>query len=1042
MKHCRTCGQQMAEEIITCPSCGNETVDKLTHIDGYLIKKILHEGHATILCRAEHAQTRRPALIRIFKAHSGINEEIANRLSRELEKLKQLPQDNFVRHLEFCRSSEGLWYRVSEWNKVLSWGSLLTSGKLQNLGTAFDLFIKITLILDKLHKIGHTIPHLILDDIIVIKDKNNDLDVKIDYKLSRFLNPMMDRPGPMLKKLLACHPDILGNRPVDRRTDIWSLGKIFVEILSGDHETVDFRKKIDSMALPDEIRVLLRIMLADDPDLRPRSMSQVAKTLARATEADFEEARRSHQASIFIASGAMGRMKTRMRLITALMVVILAAGFIFWLKFPLTGQSDEEILENYANKYAGSVAFLMAEYQLIDEKDVVYENRVEGTAFLVDQEGYLLTNRHVACPWLEDNRLHLLINGLKVLERSPRLDYRLFLWFEGEKAFKRLPEQEAILSLDDSYYLETAYRTGGDPKLEIAGVARLPVKTRQLVKSPLKNDFAVLKIDSVPKGLTVMPMNENLDTKKIGRLAPVITLGFPLGSQTQETTINTSVTRGHIRRTFKNLLQVDTSIHHGNSGGPLIDTSGKVIGIASRVAMSWTQGPIPFATHLPDIGLVLPISKAAVFIRELKAGETKWRGGMDLFAEAKLENITQLAEEGKWHKAAEMADLELENSNDMRLIIAAGMMHFIINDLPAAARLFQQALSMNPENILASYMLFVIDWLDDRPKFNVQKQQLLALDWRSSLEFFGYLTRVLEESIDQKSAQSGGWYNSNEKSWILYTIALIHEKQGDLNTAEALLIKAAIGAGWQDWLSHLAFARLEGIWDQLSLKTVSDAERKALEEKRYAFSKKIKEERIVGKKQFINLAPQLAMLEHDLSDPETKLETLNKLLEHMPDNGQVVAGIAFYHAMMGNWEQSLKFCRKFSMFNGRENADRLSIGLLEPQLLLMLGRNGDAEKSFQTYIETTKDPWHRSIARCLTGKLSEKSLKSKAEAGPEYLVTAHMALGFLAESKNNTETAMKHYKEALGSYMDDWTEYEFSLERIKRLKGGMKNNTG
>ena len=46
----------------------------------------------------------------------------------------------------------------------------------------------------------------------------------------------------------------------------------------------------------------------------------------------------------------------------------------------------------------------------------------------------------------------------------------------------------------------------------------------------------------------------------------------------------------------------------------------------------------------------------------------------------------------------------------------------------------------------------------------------------------------------------------------------------------------------------------------------------------------------------------------------------------------------------------------------------------------------------------------------------------------------HCALGFWAEGAGENKKALKHYKEALGSYMDDWLEYEFTMERIKKLK--------
>jgi hypothetical protein len=50
------------------------------------------------------------------------------------------------------------------------------------------------------------------------------------------------------------------------------------------------------------------------------------------------------------------------------------------------------------------------------------------------------------------------------------------------------------------------------------------------------------------------------------------------------------------------------------------------------------------------------------------------------------------------------------------------------------------------------------------------------------------------------------------------------------------------------------------------------------------------------------------------------------------------------------------------------------------------------------------------------------------------MVTAQMALGFWEEGNDHFENAKTHYKEALGSYLDNWYEFSFARERLKQLK--------
>jgi S1-C subfamily serine protease len=1034
MKICQNCGQLVAEEITTCPSCGSEVVEGRRHIDDYRIEKILHEGYASILCRGRKEGQEEPVMIRIFTPQSGVDETIAARLKQELEELKKLPEDYFVRHLDIRRSSDGLWYRVSEWIDAENWGTLLASGRLQDYRVAFKLFYRIASILDGLHQIGHFIPHLILDDIMVFRGDREELEVKIDYKLSRFLDPEMDQPGPMLKKLLTCHPDIINQRPLDFRSDIWSLGKIFVELLTADFELYDFAARIEEMPLPQEVAVLFKIMLAEDPGLRPQSMAEVAETLARVSDKELELAEQSRVESAPAPAKQIKGLKKRLTLLVVMVVVLgLLIGGLAWYYFSFKARDTEAILLGYANQYAGSVAFIMVDYRLLDGESVAYHNRSEGTAFLVDRNGYLLTNRHVACPWLEDNNLYVIINSLRREQRPLRLAYRVFLWFEGEKAFNRFPDLSGSTEVEDIYSVDSAFSTDGSRRLIISGVAKSPAKTWQLVKSPLKDDFAVFKIDDVPEGLEPLPLDLDLDPLKIPKLSSVIALGFPLGSRTQESKVNVSVTQGHVRRTFENMFQVDTSLHSGNSGGPIIDIRGKVIGIASGVAVGWAYGPVPIATPLSDIGMILPVTKAVIFIQELKAGQVKWNGVLDLALDTKLKQIMDKAKQRKWADAAAMADKELELSPDPTLVTAAGMMHFCAGDINEAKKLFGQALSMDNENNKAKLMLFIIDWLMSKSHVSTYRQELLALDWRSPAEFLGHLVNVLEGVIDEESAIKGG-YTEGEESWVHYVVGLIRAKRGDLAESEKLLRKAVLAADIDDWLFFLALAEMEKVQDQRLAALQNKPESDEYEVEIQGFARTIEENRAAKSEQRTRIAPLISQLTQQSISSEDKQRVLEKILENDLENGEILVGLAFYSAINEEWELSLGYARTFLKIEGRENAGRLSVGLLEAEVLHNMGRNEEAKASLEAYYRRTKDPWYLAISGCLFGKQTEQSLSERAGETPENLVTWHTALGFWAEGSGDKKKAIKHYKEALGSYMDTRIEYDFAKERIRRLR--------
>lgn len=122
-----------------------------------------------------------------------------------------------------------------------------------------------------------------------------------------------------------------------------------------------------------------------------------------------------------------------------------------------------------------------------------------------------------------------------------------------------------------------------------------------------QTDLAVLKIEA--DGLTACEFGISSDIR-IGEL--VVAIGNPLGFDLYGT-LTTGVISG-LNRTLTigdyemNLLQTNASINNGNSGGPLIDAYGRVIGITSaKVASIYGEG----------LGFAIPIDEAIPIIEDL-----------------------------------------------------------------------------------------------------------------------------------------------------------------------------------------------------------------------------------------------------------------------------------------------------------------------------------------------------------------------------------------------------------------------------------------
>lgn len=122
-----------------------------------------------------------------------------------------------------------------------------------------------------------------------------------------------------------------------------------------------------------------------------------------------------------------------------------------------------------------------------------------------------------------------------------------------------------------------------------------------------ENDLAVLQAQKIPDDLIAATMRSTADLQPGEQVAAI---GFPFG-------IGPSVSAGVVsglRRSFRspegkqelgNLIQFDAAANPGNSGGPLIDMEGEVLGIVTAIL-----NPTQQRTFI-GIGFAVPIENAA-----------------------------------------------------------------------------------------------------------------------------------------------------------------------------------------------------------------------------------------------------------------------------------------------------------------------------------------------------------------------------------------------------------------------------------------------
>lgn len=177
-----------------------------------------------------------------------------------------------------------------------------------------------------------------------------------------------------------------------------------------------------------------------------------------------------------------------------------------------------------------------------------------------------------------------------------------------------------IIMSEDGYIVTNShviyddeYGCGVATKVEIVLEDQETYYDAKVVAYDQESDIAVLKTDLT--GLQPAEFGDS-DNLQVGEL--VVAIGNPFGFELFDTVtcgivsaLNRQVT---INDKAMTLIQTDTAINSGNSGGPLINSAGQVIGINSaKMSSSYSSN----SASIEGIGFAIPITEAKEIINDL-----------------------------------------------------------------------------------------------------------------------------------------------------------------------------------------------------------------------------------------------------------------------------------------------------------------------------------------------------------------------------------------------------------------------------------------
>ncbi|HSE98360.1 MAG TPA: trypsin-like peptidase domain-containing protein [Blastocatellia bacterium] len=228
-----------------------------------------------------------------------------------------------------------------------------------------------------------------------------------------------------------------------------------------------------------------------------------------------------------------------------------------------------------ARQNSAAVVFIRAEYTLFDSsgQPVINDART-GTGFVISSSGLIVTNRHLVREW-EYNPTFAGANGQIT---------KIEIIFPGNRRDQAVPAQIHKLS------------------------------------ATTETDVAILKID--PSETLPVIRRVEPSTEAIRQGEGVAVIGYPLGLDllrlTGENMIAPSLMVGVVSRVNPGMIQLSLRAYNGNSGGPVFDGQGRVIGILTANVSS-----------AEDLTLCTPIEAALELIKDGRAGVRGRGSGID-----------------------------------------------------------------------------------------------------------------------------------------------------------------------------------------------------------------------------------------------------------------------------------------------------------------------------------------------------------------------------------------------------------------------------
>jgi serine/threonine protein kinase len=315
MRACPKCGTKYPDEVTFCSKDGTQLsdLDKVTQslareegtvMGSYRLIKLLAEGGMGRVYLAEHTRLGRKVALKLLRSEYSSNAPAIKRFFREARTVNDINHENIIEITDFFEKEGGDNFYIMELLKGRSLTEVLKEEGALPVPRTIDIALQVCRALIAVHAAGVIHRDLKPDNIFLTeRGSQKDFVKLLDFGVAKLLDVQDGMPvhqtgmGAILGTPQYMSPEQAGAKPVDRRTDIYSLGVILYEMVTGrvplnaetygemviKHLTVTPPSPTElrdlPQGIPGELEDLIMQCLEKNPNKRPQDMEEIARRL-------------------------------------------------------------------------------------------------------------------------------------------------------------------------------------------------------------------------------------------------------------------------------------------------------------------------------------------------------------------------------------------------------------------------------------------------------------------------------------------------------------------------------------------------------------------------------------------------------------------------------------------------------------------------------------------------------------------------------------------------------------------------------------------